>query len=174
MSTSHRKNRELRDVEKREAATALQDCLSKGKLPHGTSKAAVERFQLYRSTVCQFWSRYKDGITKNLKVGRVGPKKHYTKEEIVALIRAVPRNQRYTIREHSQATGMSTITLSRALKNGDFQRRLSRLKPLLTNANKHERLAYCGALVVLTHDAINAFRGVAQEEPSSSGEAGFL
>ncbi|ETW01731.1 hypothetical protein H310_06336 [Aphanomyces invadans] len=145
MSTSHRQSRELRDVEKREVATALQDCLSKGKLPRGTIKAADERFQLHRSTVRQIWSRYKDGITKNLKVGRVGPKKHYTKEEIVALIRAVPLNQRNTFRELSKATGMSTFKLSRALKNGVFQRRSSRLKPLLTNANKHERLAFCGA-----------------------------
>ncbi|ETW01632.1 hypothetical protein H310_06263 [Aphanomyces invadans] len=51
------------------------------------------------------------------------------------------------MRDMAQATGISISTLCWALKTGIMKRRSSRLKLLLTDANKRERLAFCGAQV---------------------------
>ncbi|RHY61364.1 hypothetical protein DYB38_009325 [Aphanomyces astaci] len=48
-------------------------------------------------------------------------------------------DQRSTIREMSVATGIAIGTLSRHLKKGTFRRRSTRIKPLLSEANKLER-----------------------------------
>ncbi|ETW04759.1 hypothetical protein H310_03907 [Aphanomyces invadans] len=57
------------------------------------------------------------------------------------MVNAVPHSQRSTLRDISEATGLSLGTLSRNLKAGIIQRRSSRLKPLLTDANKLARVA---------------------------------
>ncbi|ETV99170.1 hypothetical protein H310_08569 [Aphanomyces invadans] len=60
-------------------------------------------------------------------------------------LQSVRGNLRGNMRDLAQATGISNSTLCRALKNGVISRRSSTIKPPLTNANKLERLAYCGA-----------------------------
>ncbi|RHY22845.1 hypothetical protein DYB36_013416 [Aphanomyces astaci] len=52
-------------------------------------------------------------------------------------------DQRSTIREMSVATGISIRTLSRHLKKETFRRRSTRIKPLLSEANKLERIQFC-------------------------------
>ncbi|RQM31281.1 hypothetical protein B5M09_007561 [Aphanomyces astaci] len=52
-------------------------------------------------------------------------------------------DQRSTIREMSVSTGIAIGTLSRHLRKGTFRRRSTRIKPLLSDANKLERVQFC-------------------------------
>ncbi|ETW05997.1 hypothetical protein H310_03616 [Aphanomyces invadans] len=149
--------RELSASTKFEITTALQNNLCHGKLPRGTIKAIAARFDLNRGTIRTVWTRYKNGVSMSRKTGRVGPRTRYTAEEITTLIKDVPLQQRSTLRDLSEATGISTFTLSRSLKNGVVHRRSSRLKPLLTEYNKRERIAFCAGHVELTRDAAQEY-----------------
>ncbi|ETV82178.1 hypothetical protein H257_04890 [Aphanomyces astaci] len=80
---------------------------------------------------------------KSNKPGNIGPKPTYTPAPIKQLVGATPVEQRSTYRDMAAATGLTLGTLSRHLKKGTLQRRSSRIKPLLTEANKTERLAFC-------------------------------
>ncbi|ETV97638.1 hypothetical protein H310_09529 [Aphanomyces invadans] len=71
----------------------------------------------------------------------------------------------------AQATGILISILCRALKTGIMKRRSSRIKPLLTDANKVERLAFCGAHLNLTNNAINEYI-TANDFKSSNAETG--
>ncbi|ETW03977.1 hypothetical protein H310_04385 [Aphanomyces invadans] len=167
--------RELSASTKFEITTALQNNLCHGKLPRGTIKAIAARFDLNRGTIRTVWTRYKNGVSMSRKPGRVGPRTRYTAEEITTLIKDVPLQQRSTLRDLSEATGISTFTLSRALKNGVVHRRSSRLKPLLTEYNKRERIAFCAGHVELTRDAAQEYMaGVAEGGSPIGGPGGSL
>ncbi|ETV93673.1 hypothetical protein H310_12440 [Aphanomyces invadans] len=154
MSSARRTQRELCEKAKREIVTVLQDSLCMGKLPHGTIKATLQK-----------------GSTKSLKKGRVGRKARYTTDEIKAAIQEVPHQQRSTMRDLSDATGISAFTLNKALKTGVVQRRSTRLKTLLTDANKYERLDFYCAHLVLSRSAIDEYLvAVAEGNGSSSDE----
>ncbi|ETV90434.1 hypothetical protein H310_14785 [Aphanomyces invadans] len=50
------------------------------------------------------------------------------------------------------ATGLSPATLNRHLKGGTFEQRSTRIKPLLTDENKAERVAFCRSLALAEID----------------------
>ncbi|RHY24072.1 hypothetical protein DYB32_008988 [Aphanomyces invadans] len=164
--------RELSASTKFEITTALQNNLCHGKLPRGTIKAIAARFDLNRGTIRTVWTRYKNGVNMSRKPCRVGPRTRYTAEEITTLIKDVPLQQRSTLRDLSEATGISTFTLSRALKNGVVHRRSSHLKPLLTEYNKRERIAFCAGHVELTRDAAQEYMAGVAEGGATIGNAG--
>ncbi|ETW02726.1 hypothetical protein H310_05227 [Aphanomyces invadans] len=113
--------RELSADDKLEVVKMLQRTFTKGKLAHGAISA----------TAAQLTSP---------QHGRVCRKPVYTADEITAMVSAVPHSRRSTMRDISEATGLSLGTLSRSLKAGIIQRRSSRLMPLLTDANKLTRV----------------------------------
>ncbi|ETV83985.1 hypothetical protein H257_03349 [Aphanomyces astaci] len=170
MSTSPRSTRELSAARKREVTTALLNSMCLGKLPRGTIKAIAAQFELDRKTVRTLWNRSKTGNTATLKLGRVGPTRQHSAEEIKQLIRQVPSHQRSTLRDVAEATGLSTFVFSHTFKSGIMHRRSSRLKPLLTATNRLERLAYCGAHVNLTQEAVNAYLAGVDALNASSDE----
>ncbi|RHY32156.1 hypothetical protein DYB32_002801 [Aphanomyces invadans] len=139
--------RELSADDKLEVVKMLQRTFTKGKLVHGAISATAAQLNLHRSTVSSLWSSFSSNEPTSNNPGRVGRKPVYTVDEITALVNAVPHSQRSTMRDISETTGLSLGTLSRSLKAGIIQRRSSRLKPLLTDANKLARVAYCGSHV---------------------------
>jgi len=160
MIASPRPSREMTEEAKLDVASALQELARMGKLPRGTIKIVAARFKLDRCTVRKLWRRYEQGSVKSRKKGRVGPKHRNMVEEIKAKIRQVPQQQRTTMRDLSQAMVMSISTLSRALHKGTMTRRSSRLKPLLTDQNKSERLAFCRSHVQQTAETAAAYQSV--------------
>ncbi|KAF0684972.1 Aste57867_23083 [Aphanomyces stellatus] len=86
---------------------------------------------------------FKTGELKSKKTGRVGRKQRYKPEDIVDTVAEVPKPQRSTLRDIMDANGISLYNLHKNLKAGTIQRRSSRLKPLLNDANKLARIAFC-------------------------------
>ncbi|ETV90071.1 hypothetical protein H310_15097 [Aphanomyces invadans] len=79
------------------------------------------------------------------KWGRVGTKLSYTTKHVTNRVSGVREDQRTTILDISVATGLSIGTIHRKLRDGTIERRSSRLKPLLTDDNMRERIAFCSA-----------------------------
>ena len=82
-------------------------------------------------------------ISHHIIKSSIGPKPQYTDEHVQNQVRTVPAEQRTTMRDIVAAAGISMGTLCRHLKKGTLQRRSSRIKPLLTQPNKSERVEFC-------------------------------
>jgi transposase len=86
---------------------------------------AANRFNCGRRTVAEIWRRYKTTVSDDLPAGDIeskipqstsGRKKGHTKEELDALILAVPHKQRSTMRDLSRAINIPMTTMHRYLK----------------------------------------------------------
>ncbi|RHZ10534.1 hypothetical protein DYB37_012778, partial [Aphanomyces astaci] len=131
----------------------LHPFLRKDKLQRGAYKHVAEQLNLDPRTVSYIWRTFRDrGTTATKKRGKVGPKRAYTAEYVQQLVQAVPVDQRSTFRDLAAATGLSSATLNRHLKKGTFEPRSTRIKPLLTEANKEERVAFCNLWNVVQMD----------------------
>ncbi|RHX99352.1 hypothetical protein DYB25_010961 [Aphanomyces astaci] len=165
MSPAPRSTRELTPGMKMEVVFALQDAIHNGKLAHGSIQATAIRCQVGRATVRKIWRDFKSGSMASKKKGRVGPKPRHTPAEVTEIVRSVPARDRSTMRDMASSTGISVSTLCRHLKSGTINRRSSRLKPLLTDSNKFERLAFCRAHVNIQLDAMNDYLSTPGSSP---------
>ncbi|ETV84163.1 hypothetical protein H257_03450 [Aphanomyces astaci] len=128
-----RTGRELTESMKMVVVKQLQHSLNKGKLAHGVISTAASHFKLYCSTVARIWKTFLLGDIEN--------------KNVIKIVREIPQSQRSTMRNISEATGLSTARFSRSLKAGTLEHCSSRLKPLLTEANQLERIVFCGSHV---------------------------
>ncbi|ETV77844.1 hypothetical protein H257_08668 [Aphanomyces astaci] len=118
----------------------LRPFLKKDKLQRGAFKHVAEIMQIHPRTVSYIWLKFRDtGSTTSNKVGKVGPKPTYSKQLVQQLVEEVHVDQRSTLRDVAAGSGLTMGTLSRHLKNGTFERRSTRIKPLLSDVNKAER-----------------------------------
>ncbi|RQM30481.1 hypothetical protein B5M09_012878 [Aphanomyces astaci] len=139
-----RTRRELSSDEKVTVIQHLHPFLRKDKLQRGAYKHVAEQLNLDPRTVGYIWRTFRDrGTTATKKRGKVGLKRAYTAEYVQQLVQAVPVDKRSTFRDLAAATGLSPANLNRHLKKGTFERRSTRIKSLLTDANKEERVAFC-------------------------------
>ncbi|RHY42109.1 hypothetical protein DYB30_006817 [Aphanomyces astaci] len=128
-----RVRRELSYENKMEVVTRLQQLTIMGKLVRGAISTTAKHMQLHRTTVSNVWEGFKrNSRMPSGKLGRVGGKTINTSSIVTTLVSEVPEEQRSTMRDISQATGLSMGTLSRRLKDGTIERKNTRLKPLLT------------------------------------------
>ncbi|KAF0683218.1 hypothetical protein As57867_024640, partial [Aphanomyces stellatus] len=117
---------------------------TKGKLAHGAIGYTASQFNLHRTIVSRIWKAFqRQGLAPSLKAGRVGRKPIYTPALVKSTLRELPQSLRSTMRDMSEATGIPIGSIHRSLKAGTIQRRTSRIKPLLNDNNKAERLAFC-------------------------------
>jgi hypothetical protein len=84
-----------------------------------------------------------DSIFSNNKAGNCGRKRTIEREELKAKARKIALNKRRTYRSLAKELGVSKDFIYKALKKeGLFRRHVSKLKPILTEANKMARLVY--------------------------------
>jgi hypothetical protein len=138
-----------------ERQAVLHHCLknldSKERPKHGTFASAANRFNCNRKTVGEIWRRYRKTVSHDLPAGNIeskidvasGRKKRHTKEELDALILAVPHKQRSTMRDLSEATAIPRSTLHRYLKEGAFKKFNVKIKPFLSPVKKIARVNFC-------------------------------
>ncbi|RHZ10839.1 hypothetical protein DYB37_009171 [Aphanomyces astaci] len=134
--------RELSSTKRDEVIRHLHLFVKGGRLTHGAFAKTAEALEVSARAVSYTWRKFRnDGTTKSSKAGNVGRRLRYTSQAIQQRVGAVPIDQRSTMRDISVATGIALGTLSRHLKKGTFRRRSTRIKPLLSDANKVERVA---------------------------------
>ncbi|ETV90504.1 hypothetical protein H310_14694, partial [Aphanomyces invadans] len=133
-----RKTRELSYEEKLEVVAQLHQSMSGGK---------VNKF-------------LRNSHMPSAKPGRVGRKPTHTDDEITVLISDVPEEQRSTMRDIAEVTGLSLSAVYRSFRKGTLKRRSSRLKPLITVANmlelRHFEFDDMWDIVHLDEKSINA------------------
>ncbi|ETV88100.1 hypothetical protein H257_01456 [Aphanomyces astaci] len=130
------------------SSTKRDEFVKGGRLTHGAFAKTAEALDVSARAVSYTWRKFRnDGTTKSSKTGNVGRRLRYTSQAIQQRVGAVPIDQRSTMRDISVATGIALGTLSRHLKKGTFRRRSTRIKPLLSDANKLERVQFCRSRV---------------------------
>ncbi|RHY01987.1 hypothetical protein DYB25_011970 [Aphanomyces astaci] len=135
--------RELSSTKRDEVIRHLHLFVKGGRLTHGAFAKTAEALDVSARAVSYTWRKFRnDGTTKSSKAGNVGRRLRYTSQAIQQRVGAVPIDQRSTMRDISVATGIALGTLSRHLKKGTFRRRSTRIKPLLSDANKLERVEF--------------------------------
>ncbi|KAF0698312.1 Aste57867_11065 [Aphanomyces stellatus] len=142
-----RTTRELSEDMKMAVVRHLVNFVDSGKLRHGAINDAARRFELHRETVSKVWRDFNHGDIRSMKAGRVGRKAKFSKEEIIEIVQEVPEEQRSTMRDISEATGLSVGMIHRNLKTGAIERQSTRLKPLLSDEHKLERITFCKSYV---------------------------
>uniref|UniRef100_A0ACD5XP25 Uncharacterized protein n=1 Tax=Avena sativa TaxID=4498 RepID=A0ACD5XP25_AVESA len=102
-------------------------------------------------TVERIWAKAYGQIERNEEVdvsnqkkGNVGRKK---KDPDLPRVATIPLNKRKTIRGLARSLGVSHSTLHLRFQLGDLTRHSSRLKPLITPANKLKRLEFCVSML---------------------------
>lgn len=114
------------------------------KMKRGVSAAVAELAKCPRRVVTRIWRQgLKGGGINNVKCMRkvkCGRKK--INLDIEAL-EAIPTTERTTLRQLAENMNMPKTTIFRRLKEKQIRRVTSELKPMLTEENMKERVAYC-------------------------------
>ncbi|ETV74119.1 hypothetical protein H257_11084 [Aphanomyces astaci] len=136
--------RELSCNQRHDVIRHLHQFIKGGWLTHGAFAKTARELDVSARVVSAIWRTFRgSGKIESNKAGNVGRPKRYTVQDIQQRVGAVPFEQRSTMRDISVATGIPVGTLSRHLKKGTFRRRSTRIKPLLSDANKQERVQFC-------------------------------
>ncbi|ETV84654.1 hypothetical protein H257_03796 [Aphanomyces astaci] len=123
------------------------------------------------ATVRKIWRDFKSGSMTSKKKGRVGPKPCHTPAEVTEIVRSVPARDRSTMHHMASLTKISVSTLCRHLKSGTINRRSYRLKTLLTDSHKFERLTFSRAHVNIQLDAMNDYISSRARDAASAVES---
>ncbi|KAF0698104.1 Aste57867_11255 [Aphanomyces stellatus] len=122
-----------------------------GKLPYGAVSSVARHYKCHRATISRLWARARRSVLAGSPVadtaarirGNSGGKRLRTAEEIEATIKAVPQEDRQTLRSLEASSGIKKTTIIRHMKeNMKLKGRSNYVKPLLTDANKITRLRY--------------------------------
>ena len=114
------------------------------------SEAAIE-FDCSQNTIGRIWGRVLESWNSGLSPADVRNRKRVIfhpkridRVELANKVKSVPFRRRQTIRSTAAAVGVSTTTIFNLMKeeNG-IQRKTTTLKPLLSDANKLERMRFC-------------------------------
>ncbi|KAF0716401.1 hypothetical protein As57867_002865, partial [Aphanomyces stellatus] len=141
--------RELTNDQRQVIYLNLLQQYSHERLPIRCMPNLARQFQTTRKTIQGIWTRGQESMAatgvadvRSRKKGHCGRPLKFTVEEIEARIKAVPPFARTTYTSLAHATGISAATLCRLVKAKKIRRRTSRLKPLLTDKHKEDRLSF--------------------------------
>ncbi|ETV96549.1 hypothetical protein H310_10260 [Aphanomyces invadans] len=100
--------------------------------------------EVHRTTVVRIWKAFQqNALLPSIKARRSGRPPVYTPEAIASTVRELTQSLRSTMSDMSEATGIPLGSLHRALTAGTLQRRSTRIKPLLSDTNKEQRVVFC-------------------------------
>ena len=119
-----------------------------GKLPRGSITDTAEKYNVSRLTIHRIWKRGNESTTQSGTPACVHTYRYNSGarpmdvHDIQQKIEAVHISNRTTFRRMEKATGISKSTLHRALQKQIIVRHRNSVKPLLSDANKIERLRF--------------------------------
>jgi hypothetical protein len=116
---------------------------------HGNFTAAAEAFGCDKSTISRYWKQWLDtatleNLSGNLDSSMKGKKgkKLYNDQELILRIKSLPFKYRQTIRDIASRVGVSTWKVQNLKSMGLLKRHNTRLKPVLTLKNMHDRISH--------------------------------
>jgi hypothetical protein len=147
------RGKELRDEERYGLYFALEVIRRRdGGFTKEDKQLIAEMLNTSIRTVERVWNLGKNQIAEgkrrvdvsNQKKGHVGRKRI---DLGLSRVPTIPLNKRRTIRSLAKALGVNRTTLHRRFKWGELNRHTNTLKPLLTEANKVQRMKFCLAML---------------------------
>ncbi|KAH7485553.1 uncharacterized protein KRP23_4600 [Phytophthora ramorum] len=120
-----------------------------GKVPHGTYADLAKEYGCHWHTIDRVWKRY----TENMALGVVGGapeskikgysgRKPYDRAELARRFSAIPVTERRRVASTAARNGVSGSLVRTLLAEGHLARRSGRIKPLLTDKQKRERVRH--------------------------------
>ncbi|KAF0690738.1 Aste57867_17890 [Aphanomyces stellatus] len=164
----HERRRNLSDVDRRTAYEMLLEAAANGVLPRGTFVNTAHHFGCHADTISRIWSRARESLAAGAAIadtaarikGNCGAKRKRSPSEIEAAIKAVPQQDRQTMRSLETHSKIPKTTIINHMKEKKtLKARSSHVKPLLTQENLTTRLKYawsflrpaaCGNYIFLT------------------------
>jgi len=132
----------------------LSQRLTNGKLRRFALEETAETFGKKKESVRNLWRKHKNAIANphkfKLDVERKkgqGRKRKIKPSDVRERVKAVPFRLRQTYRSLSAQVGIPRSTLHTLLQAGVLKKSRSAVKPMLTDANKVKRIAYCESFV---------------------------
>ena len=136
-------SREMAPAKKQQLLLKLYEVSVRGVIPRGRIAELANEYGCSSRTVARIWKMRATGNVSTLRKGRCGRKVLFHENEVNERIAAAPLCQRQTLRDTGEATGIAKSTLARYLKINVFKRSNTTLRPILTDANKAQRLDFC-------------------------------
>ncbi|KAG3136277.1 hypothetical protein PI126_g17884 [Phytophthora idaei] len=147
-STSPTKRRELSDSEHEHVLMSLLQRSVEGVPRRGAINQVATLIRVHRRTISRQWERAKEQEAETGSLHAVSHH-HDRGRQMMDLsvrlenLRITPFERRSTILSASMARGASRATLQRRVSSGELVDATSNVKPLLTDENKTDRLAWC-------------------------------
>ncbi|ETN11218.1 hypothetical protein PPTG_10165 [Phytophthora nicotianae INRA-310] len=137
----------LTDVQRRAIVNDLLFSCRDGKVPHGTCLA--KDYGCHWHSIKRIWNRYRenvalgiaDGAPESRIKGNLG-RKPYDRSELAAKLKEVPIFERHRVAATTARIGVSASLIRALLDEGHLTRRLRRIKPLLSDDNKIQRMKH--------------------------------
>jgi hypothetical protein len=147
------KGPELTEEKRMAIVQAILGSTKDDAVPRGFQKTIAARFGVHRATVRRIWTRAtaskqgeKGAYCAKSKKGERGRKKKDFSQQL-ANLKNVPPSQRGTFRSTANAVGLNKSTLYNLVKRKEIRIHTSTLKPVLTDANKKQRVDFCTRLI---------------------------
>ncbi|ETP46622.1 hypothetical protein F442_07146 [Phytophthora nicotianae P10297] len=137
----------LTDVQRRAIVNDLLFSCRDGKVPHGTCLA--KDYGCHWHSIKRIWNRYRenvalgiaDGAPESRIKGNLG-RKPYDRSELAAKLKEVPIFECHRVAATTARIGVSASLIRALLDEGHLTRRLRRIKPLLSDDNKIQRMKH--------------------------------
>ncbi|KAF0748156.1 hypothetical protein AaE_007446 [Aphanomyces astaci] len=120
-----------------------------GRLPHGKATELRLKYGVSKHTVSKIWKRGQETAARTgvasvarRKKGRSGRPPKRSIQDLEAAIKSVPPHLRSTLLSLAKSSSIPPTTLWRLLKTKKLRRRTSRLKPMVTDKHKADRVAF--------------------------------
>ncbi|KAH9107205.1 hypothetical protein AeMF1_017394 [Aphanomyces euteiches] len=124
-----------------------------GRLPRGKAAELLKKYGISKQTLSKIWNRGQQSTLSgradvaSLKKGRSGRPPKRSMAEIEAAVKSVQPHLRKTFAMLAASSGIPSTTLWRVLQTKKLQRRTSRLKPMVTDKHKADRVAFVRSFV---------------------------
>lgn len=143
----------LSDDERRAIYEMVLMKLKSGRPTKGAFSEIGAQFNVQAKTVSRIWKAGKQSIEAGNICANVGSKikvssGRKSSEIDLEKVKAVPLSQRQNLRSLSAAIDVPKSTLHRILKQGGLRRHSNAIKPLLTEANRKERVQFSLSMLV--------------------------
>ncbi|KAF0702842.1 hypothetical protein AaE_015683, partial [Aphanomyces astaci] len=152
-------NSDLPDDQRWSLYHDLLESKHSGRLARGVAAELLKKYGISRQTLSKIWKRGQQTRVQSgradvglRKKGRSGRRPKRTLDEVESAVKSVPPHLRKTFASLAASSGIPPTTLWRVLQTKKLQRRTSRLKPMVTDKHKADRVEFVRSFVRPTSD----------------------
>ncbi|ETV67673.1 hypothetical protein H257_16257, partial [Aphanomyces astaci] len=142
-------NQDLPDDQRWSLYHDLLENKQSGRLARGKASELLLKYGISRQTLSKVWKRGQETRSQDGRAdvalkrkGHSGRRPKCTMDEVEAAVKSVPPHLRETFASLAASSGIPPTTLWRVLQTRTLERRTSRLKPMVTDKHKADRVDF--------------------------------